>query len=331
MINAGELSDATIFFSIPISLSVRHPEDAIRLLTNYSHKKGTMSYGAALFLSIFNRSNQQGQTPTTQYMKILPVINSSFQTLEHIINIMQAGTWEWNIQTGIVRVNRFWYAMLGYDEAEPEMSMQAWQDMIHHDDIQHVMDAVHEHLSGGTAIYQSEFRLRNRDGGWVWVQAKGKIVEYDNNRSPLYFSGTHIDITKQKTDEDALLAANSKYRFLCRNTSDAILFLKNGIIVEGNPGAFELFGCKDISPLLDKHPAMISPEYQPDGSESRQKAEAHMQSAASGEPQCFEWVHTRINGESFLTEVHLQHIPAYGEGSILALVRTRNKQLVQNG
>jgi two-component system sensor histidine kinase UhpB len=257
-------------------------------------------------------------------MKILPLINSSFQTLEHIINVLQLGTWEWNIQTGIVQVNRFWYAMLGYDEAEPEMSMQAWQDMIHHDDIQHVMDAVHAHLSGASTSYKSEFRLRHRDGGWIWVEAKGKIVEYDNSRSPLYFCGTHMDITKQKVTEEALRATNDTYRFLFRNTSDAILVLKDGFIVEENPGALKLFGCNDKSQLLDKHPAMISPEFQADGSESRQKAEAYLQSAASGEQQCFEWLHTRMNGTQFFAEVHLQHLPAQGEGAIIALVRPRN-------
>ncbi len=254
-------------------------------------------------------------------MNILPLTNSSFQTLEHIINVLQLGTWEWNIQTGTVRVNRFWYTMLGFDEAEPEMSMQSWQDMIHRDDLQPVMDAVHNHLSGGSAMYQSEFRLRNRNGGWVWVQANGKIVEYDNCRSPLYFCGTHTDITKQKTAEKALQAASARYRYICSKTSEAILVLKDGIIVECNPAAIALFGCKEDSRLLDKPQDAISPEKQKDGMESRQKAETLIRKAVTGAPQCYEWEYTRMDGEPFTAEVHLQQLPEQSENTIITFVR----------
>jgi two-component system sensor histidine kinase UhpB len=254
-------------------------------------------------------------------MKILPLVNSSFQTMEHLINVQELGTWEWNIQTGIVRVNRFWYSMLGFDEAEPEMSMQLWQDMIHRDDIEPVMEAVQAHLAGHTPLYRSEFRLRSKEGGWVWIEAKGKVVEYGETRSPLYFCGTHTDITLRKTAGAAIEAAGTGYRFLYQNTGDCVLVLKSGLVAEANPAAAGLFGYENEKQLLTKHPAMLSPAVQPDGRESREKADAAIHAAATGEPQSFRWVFSRMNGDTFSADVHLQHIPAPEQDTVLALVR----------
>lgn len=253
-------------------------------------------------------------------MKIIPLVNSSFQTLEHLINVQELGTWEWNIQTGIVRVNRFWYAMLGYDEAEPEMSMQLWQDMIHRNDIESVMEAVQDHLAGRTSIYRSEFRLRSKEGGWVWVEAKGKIVEYGENHSPLYFCGTHTDITIRKTKKQAIEAARNAYKFLYRNTSDAVLLLKDGKIAESNPAALRLFECDNENQLLHAHPASISPALQPDGSESSQRADAAMAAAAAGEETTLTWEFSRMDGERFRADVSMQRYSSAEADTIIMLI-----------
>ncbi|NEX12814.1 MAG: histidine kinase [Prosthecochloris sp.] len=250
-----------------------------------------------------------------------PLINSSIQTLENVITVLKAGTWEWNIQTGIVTVNRFWYDMLGYEAAEPEMTMQTWQDMIHPDDLETVMSAAKMHLDGNSNVYEVEFRLKHCNGQWVWIRSNGRIMEYDGNRDPLYFCGVHIDITEKKTVQKELRAANELFRFLFSNSSDAIVLLKGAEIMDCNPRALTFFDCSDRNLIVGKSLLDLSPAKQPDGSESLVRFKTSLQKAETGKPQWFAWQCQTENKVPVECEVCLKKLTSNPEGYIVALLQ----------
>ncbi len=109
-----------------------------------------------------------------------------------------------------------------------------------------------------------------------------------------------------QSDAGAILEA--RYRELFENSADAILIIKDEVFIDCNAAAVEMLGYPDRAALLRTHPSEISPEFQPDGQRSFDKANEHMQRAIEVTNHRFEWVHTRANGETFPVEVLLTAI-----------------------
>ena len=68
---------------------------------------------------------------------------------------------------------------------QPNIPQASWQRLVHPDDYQRVMEAVEAHLSGVAPVYEAEYRLRHRDGRWIWVVAHGRIYERGPDGTPL--------------------------------------------------------------------------------------------------------------------------------------------------
>jgi PAS domain S-box-containing protein len=135
--------------------------------------------------------------------------------LADIITGTNAGTWEWNIQTGENDINERWAEILGYtlEELSP-FTMDTWVQLTHPDDYIVSDNLLQEHFSGRLDYYECEVRMLHKDGRWVWVLDRGKIVVWTEDGKPLLMSGTHQDITKRKMAEDNLRRSERHFRSL---------------------------------------------------------------------------------------------------------------------
>ena len=120
--------------------------------------------------------------------------------LRGILGAVRAGTWEWNVQTGELRINRHWAEMIGYrlEDLEP-VDLDTFRSRVHPDDVERVWAAVHAHLRGETDRYDVELRVRHRDGHWVAVRDRGEVVARDAAGEPLWMCGLHLDVGQPKT------------------------------------------------------------------------------------------------------------------------------------
>lgn len=127
----------------------------------------------------------------------------SYQSrLEAIISGTNAGTWEWNAQTGNLIINKRWAEMMGYQVQELEpLSIQTWLDLVHPNDLQQANQLVDNYLAGNTESYNCIVRMRHKKGHWVVVQDSGKIVTYTSDGKPEWLAGTHIDVTNHYNAE----------------------------------------------------------------------------------------------------------------------------------
>ena len=100
-------------------------------------------------------------------------------------------------------------------------------------------------------------------------------------------------------------AANAKFRVLFEHSSDAHLIFDDTGIIDCNRAAVEMLRCADKSQVLRLHPAVLSPELQPDGRRSLEKNLEMDGLARTRGHHRFEWVHRRMTGEDFLVEVTL--------------------------
>jgi len=125
-------------------------------------------------------------------------LRSSEERLALALDAAEYGVWDWDVRTGHVVYNDRWIAMLGYDRADVEPSFEAWRSRVHPADLPKAEAALAAHFRGETEAYMVETRMRCKDGSWLWVMARGKVVARAGDGTPLRMAGTHRDIAERK-------------------------------------------------------------------------------------------------------------------------------------
>jgi PAS domain S-box-containing protein len=151
-------------------------------------------------------------------------LNNNRERLNLAVEGTGAGLWDWNVQTGETIFNQRWAAILGYslEELKP-ISIQTWIDLTHPDDLKKSNDLLQKHFKGETDLYVSEARMLHKDGHWVWIIDRGKVVEWDESGKPKRMAGTHIDFTDQVNSRIALAESEARYRGQFNAVADGIL------------------------------------------------------------------------------------------------------------
>jgi PAS domain S-box-containing protein len=123
--------------------------------------------------------------------------------LASIIEGTHVGTWEWNVQTGETLFDETWAQLAGYtlDELSPT-SIETWSALAHPEDLKQSGELLDRHFSGELPYYDCECRIRHKDGTWIWVQDRGRVITRTIDGRPLMMFGTHTDITDRKRAEE---------------------------------------------------------------------------------------------------------------------------------
>ena len=175
-----------------------------QILTHTGQRRWTRSSGAAEFIDgVCVRLFGTFQDIEEAKQRELE-LEAGRLRLERIIEGTQAGTWEWDIQTGATVFNETWAQMVGYQlqELQPT-TIETWVNFSHPDDLPASNAALEKHFSGEVATYSHVGRMRHRDGRWRWVQDTGRVISYTPDGKPLKMYGTHIDITALKHAEES--------------------------------------------------------------------------------------------------------------------------------
>jgi PAS domain S-box-containing protein len=144
-----------------------------------------------------------------------------------------------------------------------------------------------------------------------------------------YLSIANIDKALLRAKAEIILRAETeekfrlselRYRSIFENANDAIFLMKNDIFIECNSKTLEIFGCKRDQ-IINHSPYSFSPEFQPDGQASKDKAIGYIRLAINGVPQNFEWQHCRFDKSLFDAEVSLNRLEVNNEMMLQAIVR----------
>jgi PAS domain S-box-containing protein len=132
---------------------------------------------------------------------------------------------------------------------------------------------------------------------------------------------------ERKQAESTLRTSQTKYRTLYELSSDAIMLLtpEDGFL-SGNAATVALYGCKDEKEFVSHSPADLSPEYQPDGRPSSQKAQEMMAIALQEGTHIFQWKHKRADGAEFHSIVTLTRMELEGKRFLQATVHDISEQ-----
>jgi len=173
------------------------------------------------------------------------------ERLRNLIEGTNAGTWEWNVQTGQVIVNPRWAAVLGWRVEElGAVTNQFRADIAHPDELAQTRLLLRDHFAGRSDAYVAEVRLRHREGHWVWVEDRGRLITRTADGRPEWVFGIHIDISERKRRDEALLRLSSELadqhelmRVTMRSIGDAVITTDaSGLISWLNPVAERITG-----------------------------------------------------------------------------------------
>lgn len=117
----------------------------------------------------------------------------------------------------------------------------------------------------------------------------------------------------------ASASANEKFRVLFEYSSDAHLIFDEGGIIDCNNAAIRMLRCNDKAQVLQLHPAVLSPERQPDGRLSLEKSVEMDATARVHGHHRFEWMHRRLDGEEFPVEVTLTPVRLFTGPALLVV------------
>lgn len=121
-----------------------------------------------------------------------------------VLEVVNDGVWTFDGSFPQGRFNARLCELLGETGDSIDTSWTAWRERIHPDDRPGIEAMIAAIERNETDIYDHVHRLARRDGTWLWVRARGRVVERAANGTPLRAVGTYTDITPLKEKEAAL-------------------------------------------------------------------------------------------------------------------------------
>lgn len=94
--------------------------------------------------------------------------------------------------------------ILGYTPGSPEFPdvMESWITKIHPDDVPGASAAMAKQMAdaSGQTVFDMEYRIKHKDGHYVWVRASSYVVW--ESGEPVMAAGTILDISEEKAHEE---------------------------------------------------------------------------------------------------------------------------------
>lgn len=120
------------------------------------------------------------------------------------------GVWDYDLATNAVYFSPTWKAMLGYGEADIPDTRQSWEDLLHPNDRVRMVDVMRRKTQGEIDDIECEFRMRHKEGGWVWILSRGRTVAWTADGKAQRIIGTHTDITSIKNYETQISSLHER-------------------------------------------------------------------------------------------------------------------------
>jgi diguanylate cyclase (GGDEF)-like protein/PAS domain S-box-containing protein len=168
-------------------------------------------------------------------------------------------------------------------------------------------------------VDEREWTYVHKDGTHIPILLSITAIR-ENGGGITGYLGVASDISERVQSEQAIRDSEKRYRTLFEASGDSIFVMHEDSFVDCNEATLEMFGCTREQ-IIGKTPYRFSPEYQPDGSLSSEKALEKIEAAFSGRKQLFEWQHIRYDGTPFDAEVTLTFVSINDQPSVLASVR----------
>ncbi|MEQ8683742.1 MAG: PAS domain S-box protein [Imperialibacter sp.] len=178
-------------------------------------------------------------------------LKESNEKLEMVLEGADLGIWDLNLQTWEAQYNDQLKGMLGYKPSEIDGTQIAWHNLFHQGDRDKALDLMKKHINGEIDMIDMEYRMRHKDGRWIWIQNRGKVMERDSDGRAVRALGTHTDITQRKLAEYEL----QKLSLVASKTHNGVIITDANARVAWVNEAYEKMTGFTLAEIAGKSPA----------------------------------------------------------------------------
>lgn len=180
-----------------------------------------------------------------------------------VMEAIGEGVWELDLETGEAFYSSRWKRMLGYEDEDIEDSLDIWERLVHPEDKPGAERAFYNHIKGQAERYETEFRMRCKDGTYKWLLSRAQVMRRDSSGKALRIIGSHMDISARKAMEEDL---ERSYARLAEAQGLAKLGnweweIESGQVVWSDE-VYRIFGVRqgDFVPNYDSYLSLVHPE-----------------------------------------------------------------------
>ena len=131
----------------------------------------------------------------------------------------KASMWERDLRNRTLYLSPEYLCQIGLAPEDFHGGYEDWEKRLHPEDRERAIALVKDCSEGRTTGYESEYRLRHKDGGYRWFLSRGALVRGEAGR-PERLIGAAIDITERKRAEEAMRESEERFRSLTKLSSD---------------------------------------------------------------------------------------------------------------
>ncbi len=114
------------------------------------------------------------------------------------------GLWDYNPQNRLIYFSPRCFTMLGYEHTAYPDYQKIWRKLIPKEVYELSKQKMRQYLANEENYLSFEFRMRAKNGEYMWILSRGKAVQWDSEGRILRIVGTLSDITERKKAENAL-------------------------------------------------------------------------------------------------------------------------------
>ena len=261
--------------------------------------------------SAAEHSNQKLLAENEERRRIEARLKVSDERLRLALDSTQIGIYEWSVPAGHVYYSPGLWAMLGYEHSRMPSNVEAWQSLIHPDDLPLFRRRTESQLAGIATFIEPEYRVRARSGDWRWVYTRSKSVAAGDDGRPTRIIGTVQDVTARREAELALRESQAEARKLslvASKTDNPVLIGSPDGRIEWANEAFCRVMEYRLEEVVGKNPAhfLVGPE-------TDRRSLVHIRTALrAGQGISTDLVNYSKSGRKY--HVHIELQPVRGSG-----------------
>lgn len=161
------------------------------------------------------------------------------------------GLYDWNTETGDTYFSPGWKQMLGYEDHEIQNDLSEWERLTEPEGKNKALELIEELLTGKRSRYETEFRMRHKDGHWVDILSRGNVTS-DHRGKLCRVVGTHVDISERKKKERELSLKDAAIE---NSLNGFDIVDEDGLFVYVNRAYVEMWGYESDEEIIGTSPA----------------------------------------------------------------------------